>query len=111
LLTRRFVLTVAKDAERTQPYFLRRPRTIAAVCTTGRRHRRTCGGCRSSRRPSRRACALFIGGELVALTREVVYRYRDQAIGEVRRPLFVTRDVDVAIAPDELLWPIDGGSR
>ncbi|HKC40334.1 MAG TPA: PIG-L family deacetylase, partial [Gemmatimonadales bacterium] len=27
LLTRRFVLTVAKDAERTQPYFLRRPRT------------------------------------------------------------------------------------
>jgi len=35
----------------------------------------------------------------VTLTREVVYRYRDQAIGEVRRPLFVTRDFDVAIAP------------
>src|SRR5206468_395785 len=27
LLTRRFVLTVAKDADRTQPYFLRRPRS------------------------------------------------------------------------------------
>src|SRR5207237_2344798 len=27
LQTRRFVLTVAKDAERTQPYFLRRPLT------------------------------------------------------------------------------------
>ncbi|HUC40511.1 MAG TPA: hypothetical protein VMR92_06725, partial [Gemmatimonadales bacterium] len=51
---------------------------------------------------------LVIGGEPVTLTREVVYRYRDQAIGEIRRPLFVTRDVDVAIAPDELLWPIDG---
>jgi hypothetical protein len=35
-----------------------------------------------------------------------VYRYRDQALGEVRRPVFVTRDVDVAIAPEELLWPI-----
>ncbi len=54
---------------------------------------------------------LFIGGEPVTLTREVVYRYRDQAIGEIRRPIFVTRDLDVAITPDELLWPIDGGSR
>src|SRR5204863_279199 len=39
-----------------------------------------------------------------------VYRYRAQAIGEIRRPLFVTRDVEVAITPEELLWPIDGGS-
>jgi hypothetical protein len=54
---------------------------------------------------------LVIGGEPVTLTRELVYRYRDQAIGEVRRPIFVTRDVDVAIAPDELLWPSDGGSH
>jgi hypothetical protein len=46
----------------------------------------------------------------VTVTREVVYRYRDQAIGEIRRPLFVTRDVEVAITPEELLWPIDGGS-
>ena len=38
-------------------------------------------------------------------------RYRDQALGEIRRPLFVTRDVDIAIAPDELLWPVDGGAR
>src|SRR5207249_10943807 len=64
-------------------------------------------------RPRRRSCStLFPYTTLFrSLTREVVYRYRDQAIGEVRRPIFVTRDVDVAIAPDELLWPIDGGSR
>ena len=54
---------------------------------------------------------LTIAGEPVTLTREIVYRYRDQAIGEVRRPLFVTRDVDVTIAPDEVLWPVDGGGR
>jgi hypothetical protein len=52
-----------------------------------------------------------IAGEPVILTREVVYRYRDQAIGEIRRPVFVTREVDVAITPEELLWPIDGSSR
>jgi hypothetical protein len=54
---------------------------------------------------------LVIGGEPVTLTREVVYRYRDQAIGEIRRPIFVTRDVDVAVEPDELLWPIDGAAH
>src|SRR5439155_24102751 len=54
---------------------------------------------------------LVIGGEPVTLTREVVYRYRDQAIGEIRRPIFVTRDVEAAITPEELLWPIDGGAH
>jgi hypothetical protein len=54
---------------------------------------------------------LTIAGESFTLSREVVYRYRDQAIGEVRRPIFVTRDVDIAIAPEELLWPVDGSSR
>ena len=54
---------------------------------------------------------LVIAGEPITLTREIVYRYRDQAIGEIRRPLFVTRDADIAIAPDEILWPIDGAGR
>ncbi|HET8712280.1 MAG TPA: hypothetical protein VFM23_01200, partial [Gemmatimonadales bacterium] len=54
---------------------------------------------------------LTIAGDPVTLTREVVYRYRDQAIGEVRRPIFITRNVDVAIEPDELLWPVEESSR
>ena len=111
LLTRRFVLTVAKDAERTQPYFLRRPRTNRGGLYDWSTASPDVRGLPFEPPPVTARVRLFIGGELVALTREVVYRYRDQAIGEVRRPLFVTRDVDVAIAPDELLWPIDGGSR
>ena len=111
LLTRRFVLTVAKDAERTQPYFLRRPLTNRGGLYDWSTASPDVRGLPFEPPPVTARVRLFIGGEPVALTREVVYRYRDQAIGEVRRPLFVTRDVDVAIAPDELLWPIDGGSR
>ena len=111
LLTRRFVLTVAKDAERTQPYFLRRPLTNRGGLYDWSTASPDVRGLPFEPPPVTARVRLFIGGESVALTREVVYRYRDQAIGEVRRPLFVTRDVDVAIAPDELLWPIDGGSR
>jgi hypothetical protein len=111
LLTRRFVLTVARDAERTQPYFLRRPLTNrgglydwAAVPADVR-------GLPFEPPPVTARVRLVITGEPVTLTREVVYRYRDQAIGEIRRPIFVTRELDVAITPEELLWPIDGGAR
>ncbi|HET8625685.1 MAG TPA: NEW3 domain-containing protein, partial [Gemmatimonadales bacterium] len=36
--------------------------------------------------------------------REVTYRYRDQAVGEVRRPLALVPRVDVKIDPDTLVW-------
>jgi len=111
LLTRRFVLTVAKEAERTQPYFLRRPLTNRGGLYDWSTAPADVRGLPFEPPPVSARVRLVIGGEPVTLTREVVYRYRDQAIGEVRRPIFVTRDVDVAIAPDELLWPIDGGSR
>jgi LmbE family N-acetylglucosaminyl deacetylase len=111
LQTRRFVLTVAKNAERTQPYFLRRPLTNRGGLYDWSAAPADVRGLPFEPPPVTARVRLLIGGEPVTLTREVVYRYRDQAIGEVRRPLFVTRDVDVAIAPEELLWPIDGGSH
>jgi len=111
LVTRRFVLTVAKDAERTQPYFLRRPRTNRGGLYDWSTAPAEVRGLPFEPPPVTARVRLVIGGEPITLTREVVYRYRDQAIGEIRRPIFVTRDVDVAIVPDELLWPIDGGSR
>jgi len=110
LLTRRFVLTVAKDAERTQPYFLRRPLTNRGGLYDWSAVPPEVRGLPFEPPPVTARVRFLIGGEPVTLTREVVYRYRDQAIGEVRRPIFVTRDVEVAVSPDELLWPIDGGS-
>ncbi len=109
--TRRFALTVAKDAERTQPYFLRRPLTNRGGLYDWSAAPADVRGLPFEPPPVMARVRLVIGGEPVTVTREVVYRYRDQAIGEIRRPLFVTRDVEVAITPEELLWPIDGSAH
>jgi LmbE family N-acetylglucosaminyl deacetylase len=111
LLTRRFVLTVARDAERTQPYFLRRPLTNRGGLYDWSTAPPDVRGLPFEPPPVSARVRVIIRGEPVTLTREVVYRYRDQAIGEIRRPIFVTRDVDVAITPEELLWPIDGSAH
>ena len=110
-LTRRFVLTVAQGAERTQPYFLRRPLTNHGGLYDWSAAPPDVRGLPFEPPPVTARVRLLIGGEPVTLTREVVYRYRDQAIGEIRRPLFVTRDVEVQVTPDELLWPIDGSAH
>jgi LmbE family N-acetylglucosaminyl deacetylase len=111
LLTRRFVLTVAREAERTQPYFLRRPLVNRGGLYDWSAAPAEVRGLPFEPPPVTARVRLTIAGEPVTLTREVVYRYRDQAIGEVRRPIFVTRDVDVAVAPEELLWPIGEAAR
>ena len=108
---RRFVVGVARDAERTQPYFLRRPLTNGGGLYDWTGVPADVRGLPFDPPTVEVRARLTIAGEPITLTREVVYRYRDQAIGEVRRPLFVTRDFDVAIAPDEVLWPVDGGGK
>jgi LmbE family N-acetylglucosaminyl deacetylase len=108
---KRFIVGVARDADRTQPYFLRRPLTNGGGLYDWTGVPVEVRGLPFDPPPVEARVRLTIAGEPVTLTREIVYRYRDQAIGEVRRPLFVTREVDVAIAPDEVLWPVDGGGR
>jgi LmbE family N-acetylglucosaminyl deacetylase len=109
--TQRFVVGIAREAERTQPYFLRRPLTNSGGLYDWTGVPAEVRGLPFDPPPIEARVRLTIAGEPVTLTREVVYRYRDQAIGEVRRPLFVTRAFDVAIAPDEILWPVDGGGK
>ena len=111
LQTRRFVLTVGREAERTQPYFLRRPLVNRGGLYDWSGTPAEVRGLPFEPPLVTARVRLTIAGEPITLTREVVYRYRDQVIGEVRRPIFVSRDLDVAFAPDELLWPIDAGSR
>ena len=50
---------------------------------------------------------LQIAGEPLRLEREVVFQYRDQALGEVRRPLRALPQVEVAMQPEMILWPVD----
>lgn len=101
--TRRFVVHVARDAERTQPYFLRRPLAGALYDWTGAAA--AWRGLPFEPPPLEARVRVRVGGEAVTLTREVVYRYRDQAVGEIRRPIAVTGAFDVGIEPELLVWP------
>ena len=109
IVTGRFAVTVASTAARTQPYFLARP------LIGGERAMYDWTGVPAGLRgqpfdppPLSIRARLRIAGVPVTLTREVTYRYRDEVTGEVRRPIFVTRDFDVAVMPGLVVWPIDG---
>ena len=104
LLVRRFAVTVAADARRSQPYFLQRPLQGAVYDWTG-----VPGDVRGlpfEPPPLMARVRGTVGGAPVTLMREVVYRYRDQANGEIRRPLLVTEHFDVAITPNLIVWPL-----
>jgi LmbE family N-acetylglucosaminyl deacetylase len=105
--TRRFVVTVAKDAPRSEPYFLRRPLTGGGALYDWSGVPPEIRGEPFEPPPLEARFRLSVAGAPVTLTREVVFRYRDQGIGEVRRPLFVTREFDVAVTPEMAVWPVD----
>src|SRR5712692_11157861 len=106
--TRRFAVTVAPDAPRSQAYFLRRPLAGALYDWTGVPPEWR--GLPFEPPPVEVTARLTVAGEPIVLRREVVYRYRDQAIGEIRRPIFVTQAFDVAVTPALVVWPIEGGA-
>ncbi len=107
--TRRFAIAVAPDAPRSNPYFLRRPLAGALYDWSG--VPAAWRGLPFEPPPVALTARLTIAGQRVTLRREVVYRYRDQAIGEVRRPIFVSRPFDISVTPDLLVWPIDGAAQ
>ncbi len=108
VLVRRFAVTVAPDAPRSQPYFLRRPQIGALYDWTG--VPADVRGLPFEPPPLLARVHATVGGAPITLTREIVYRYRDQANGEIRRPIFVTGDFDVAVMPTMLVWPVDGAT-
>ncbi len=106
LVRRKFAVVVSRTAARTEPYFLRQPRVgdlydWAGVPADQR-------GLPFQPPPLLVRAHLQIAGETVTLEREVVRRVRDQAVGEVRRPLAVTQAFDVEITPATILWPAEG---
>ena len=105
LATRRFVVTVPGDAERSQPYFLRRPPAGAlydwsAVPAEVR-------GLPFEPPLLELRVRLAVASAVIGLTREVSNRYRDETNGEVRRPVLVDCAYDVAITPELVVWPAD----
>lgn len=95
--------TVPADAAPTLPYFLRRPMqadlydwSAAPPAVRGEPFQPP---------PLFARAALTVAGVALTLEREVVYRYRDQAVGEIRRPIRCGPRVDVAVEPDLIVWP------
>lgn len=96
LIEQRFQLIVPYGAEPTQPYFLRRPLQGAVYTWPADDEIRT----RPFEPPPVQAeVTLDAGGEPIRLRVPAVYRFADQAQGEVRRPLFVVPAIGVSIAP------------
>jgi hypothetical protein len=97
-------VTVGEHAAAGTPYFLRAPRDVAFYRWSG--DPRIRGEPFEPPLLSARFHFRASGGEERTLVREVVHRYRDQAMGEVRRPLAVVPRVAVALTPATLVWPI-----
>jgi hypothetical protein len=95
--------TVPPDAPPTLPYFLRRPMQ-GSIYDWSAAPPAVRGEPFQPPPLSARATAM-IAGVAVTLEREVVYRFRDQAIGEIRRPIRCGPLVDVAVEPDLMVWP------
>jgi LmbE family N-acetylglucosaminyl deacetylase len=108
MVSRRFVVTVPAGAERSQPYFLRRPPLSVGSLYDWSTVPADVRGLPFEPPLLALEVRMTIAGTPVALTREVSYRYRDPAEGEVRRPVLVDCAFDVALAPSVIVWPSDG---
>jgi LmbE family N-acetylglucosaminyl deacetylase len=103
LLRARFRLTVPERAEPSRPYFLRVPLTSGLYAwPNGTGERAMPFG-----PPVVEAeVELSIAGAVVEARAETVYRFADQARGEVRWPIRVVPAVSLSVTPDASVWPI-----
>ena len=101
--------TVPAGARATVPYFLERPLhgdlydwSTAPAAVRGDPFQPA---------PVRAVALLTIAGERVVLERDVSFRLRDQAIGEIRRSVRAAPAVEVSVEPDLLVWPLGQTSK
>ncbi len=102
-----FTVTVPADAEPSQPYYLKAPRVGDLYDWS------TVPG---SVRGRLFGPPLMVGeavlrvgaGPAIVARREVTYRYNDQAVGEIRRPVTVVPGLTVRLDPVDLVWSTEG---
>src|SRR5262249_3264614 len=95
--------TIPSDAPPTIPYFLKKPLTgglydwsQAPAAVRGE----------PFAPPNLIAVVtLRLGGARLVLKREVTYRFRDEAFGEIRHAVRSVPPLEVAVEPDLLVWP------
>jgi LmbE family N-acetylglucosaminyl deacetylase len=99
-----FRVTVPEATPPTTPYFLRLPRNDAQYRWPAEPD--VLGDPFEPPPVIAQFSFIAAGGERHSVEREVLYRFRDQAVGEVRRPLAVVPRVAVALDPGMLVWPL-----
>lgn len=97
-------LTVSADAAPSIPYFLRHPLEKAVYDWSAAPPE--VRGEPFGPPPVIARFHVRVAGVELALDREVVWRFRDQVHGEVRRPLRVVPAVEVTVEPELLVWPV-----
>ncbi len=98
---------VPEDAPPTDPYFLRLGKQANVALYQWPPGLGSLAGAPFEPAPLRAHFRLEEGG---GTEREVVYRFVDQAIGEIRRPLAVVPALTVSLAPGAVLWPMTDAS-
>jgi LmbE family N-acetylglucosaminyl deacetylase len=104
VVTARAVLRVPHGAEPTRPYFTARPLAGGMYDWTGVPP--AVRGLPDGPPVLTARFTMEIGGVAVTLEREVTFRERDQAVGEVRHPLRVVAPVEVSLDPDTVVWSL-----
>ncbi|MEX1182836.1 MAG: PIG-L family deacetylase [Gemmatimonadota bacterium] len=105
VVRRSFRIHVPRNAQPTEPYFLRQPRTASVYAWP------TDSARMLPFQPAavRVAVELEVGGRLI-IERDAEYVDVDKAVGEVRRPLIVVPRVSVAVEPRVVVVPARGVS-
>ncbi|TNF71184.1 MAG: hypothetical protein EP299_12475 [Acidobacteria bacterium] len=100
----KFEATVPADGVPTQPYFLEQ--SLDGDLYDWSRAAPELRGEPLQPPPLMAVGELTLAGVPITLAREVVYRYTDQASGEVRRPVRAVPLLEVAVEPGLVVWPI-----
>ena len=96
--------TVPAQAPPTTPYFLKKPLAGSLYDWSGAPS--AVKGEPFEPPPLTARFTFTVDGVPVTLEREVAHRHRDQALGEIRRPLRVVPRVEVAASEELLVWPV-----
>jgi LmbE family N-acetylglucosaminyl deacetylase len=92
------------DSPATLPYFLRRP--LAGALYDWSEAPAAVRGEPFEPPPLTAAVTLALGATTLRVEREVTYRFRDEAFGEVRHGLRAVPRLEVTVEPDLVVWPL-----
>ncbi len=103
-----YEVTPPDDAEPSWPYFLRRQRQGDLYDWTG--VDADVKGTPFQGPFLSLDLAVVVAGQEAALVREVVHRYAEQAVGEIRQPLRLVPRLEVSVEPKLVVLPIGAGA-